>query len=205
MNGKLISFEGIDGAGKSTHLMWLADWLQTHGIKLHVTREPGGTAFGESLRAVLLNQDMSPITETLLMFAARTEHWNQVILPKLKADEWVLSDRFIDASYAYQGGGRGVDFECLDFLHRWTIEGYLPDLTILFDISPQVAAQRVRKSNPNPDRFEQEQDAFFEKVRQAYRQRVEQDPDRFIVVDGQESLSDIQRFLQKMLQDRFCL
>ena len=205
MNGKLISFEGIDGAGKSTHLMWLADWLQTHGIKLHVTREPGGTALGESLRSLLLHQEMDPITETLLMFAVRTEHWHQVIIPRIQANEWVLSDRFVDASYAYQGGGRGVSVACLNFLHQWTIEGYLPDLTILFDISPQVAAQRVRVNNSNPDRFEQERETFFEKVRQSYRQRVEQDPARFIVVDGQQSLSEIQRFLQKTIQQRFGL
>lgn len=203
MNGKLISFEGIDGAGKSTHLMWLADWLRTQGVKLHVTREPGGTEIGESLRSVLLNQEMCPITETLLMFAARTEHWRQVIAPKLKASEWVLSDRFVEASYAYQGGGRGVSFEHLNFLHQWTIDGYLPDLTILFDVPPQVAAQRVRQKNPNPDRFEEEQESFFEKVRQSYLQRVEQNPRRFVVVDSQESLTEIQRFLQKTVQKRF--
>ncbi|MFZ1765914.1 MAG: dTMP kinase, partial [Candidatus Nitrotoga sp.] len=164
---KFITFEGVDGAGKSTHLTWFAETLRKRGNEVLVTREPGGTPVGESLRDILLNQTMHAETEALLMFAARLEHIEQVIKPALQRGIWVISDRFSDASFAYQGGGRGVSVAKLEQLECWVHENFQPDLTLLFDLPVEVARQRLSK-NITLDRFEQEKDSFFEKVRQAY-------------------------------------
>ena len=172
---KFITFEGVDGAGKSTHLAWFADTLRQRGLDVLVTREPGGTPLGERLREILLNQPMHAETEALLMFAARLEHIEQVIRPALQRGVWVVSDRFSDASFAYQGGGRGVSLAKLEQLERWVHEGLQPDLTLLFDIPVEIARQRL-SNNLTLDRFEQEQSDFFERVRAAYHHRVQKNP-----------------------------
>src|SRR3990172_3771036 len=162
MRGKLITLEGIDGAGKSTHLAWLAELFRQRGFTVQVTREPGGTVLGEKLRQLLLDPEnpMYPETEVMLMFAARREHLEQVIEPALARGDWVVCDRFTDASFAYQGGGRGVEWARLTQLEAWTQRGLQPDLTLLFDLAPEIGRQRARRAR-SADRFEQEQDDFY--------------------------------------------
>jgi dTMP kinase len=181
--GRFISFEGVDGAGKSTQVDALAQVLLARGCDFIRTREPGGTPLGESLRALALGNAMAPMTETLLMFAARGEHVSGVIAPALAAGKWVLCDRFTDASYAYQGAGRGVGADRLDALTAWILAGLAPDLTVLVDLDP-AEAQRRREKARAADRFEQESLDFFGRVRAAYRQRAQQEPQRFLVLDG---------------------
>ncbi len=183
---KFITFEGVDGAGKSTHLTWFAEALRKRGKEVLVTREPGGTPLGECLRDILLNQPMHAETEALLMFAARLEHIEQVIKPALQRGTWVVSDRFSDASFAYQGGGRGVKVAKLEQLECWVHENFQPDLTLLFDLPIEVARQRLSK-NTTLDRFEQEKDSFFEKVRQAYLERCKKHPDRIMLIDAAQT------------------
>ena len=195
---KFITFEGIDGAGKSTHLAWFSDALRRRGLEVVVTREPGGTALGEQLREILLNQSMSIGTEALLMFAARLEHVEQVIKPALRAGKWVVSDRFSDASFAYQGGGRGMDWEKLSQLEQWVHPDLQPDLTLFFDAAVDVARQRLA-SNVTLDRFEQEQSGFFDRVRSGYLKRIQQNPDRFVVVDADQSLDSIKHKLEEII------
>jgi dTMP kinase len=195
---KFITFEGVDGAGKSTHIAWFAESLRLRGIKVLLTREPGGTPLGESLRAILLNQPMHPETETLLMFAARREHIEQVIKPALKQNIWVISDRFSDASFAYQGGGRGVALEKLEQLEKWVQAELKPDLTLLFDIPVEVARQRLN-NNVMLDRFEQEQNDFFDKVRHAYLARTQKDPSRFVIVHAEKSPEEVKKSLENTL------
>ncbi|MBU6505376.1 MAG: dTMP kinase [Betaproteobacteria bacterium] len=185
--GKFISLEGIDGAGKSTHLNPIAEWLRARAREVVVTREPGGTPLGESLRQLLLHQSMNPDTEALVMFAARREHVVQVIAPALARGAWVVSDRYTDASFAYQGGGRGVHTEHLRHLESWVEAGIRPHLTLLFDLDPEEAHRRVVKGTPHPDRFEREQDAFFRKVRAAYLERASQEPERFCILDSSQT------------------
>lgn len=183
MRGRFITLEGIDGAGKSTQLDVIADRLRAHGVDLVVTREPGGTALGEALRDLVLHRPMTPRAETMLIFAARAEHVATVIEPALKTGRWVLCDRFTDATFAYQGGGRGVAFEDISALERW-VQGELhPDLTLLFDVPPEVAARRLAAAR-TADRFEREQTAFFGRVRDAYASRAANNPQRFVVIDG---------------------
>ena len=193
MRGKFITLEGIDGAGKSTHLAWLADRLKSRGVVLRVTREPGGTPLGEKLRALLLDKDqpMHLETETLLMFAARREHIDKVVVPALERGEWVLCDRFTDATFAYQGAGRGVDRAKLAVLEQWVQGPLQPDLTILFDLPPAVGRARAG-SIKTPDRFERENEAFFERVREGYLQRAAAAPARIRVVDATRSLAEVQ-------------
>ena len=200
---KFITFEGVDGAGKSTHLAWFADTLRQRGLDVLVTREPGGTPLGERLREILLNQPMHAETEAMLMFAARLEHIEQVIKPALKRGTWVESDRFSDASFAYQGGGRGVALAKLEQLERWVQEDLQPDLTLLFDIPVEVARQRLlnntRPGNASLDRFEQEKSDFFERVRQAYLARSKKFPQRFAVIDASQSPDEVKADLDKCL------
>ena len=193
---KFITFEGVDGAGKSTHLAWFADALRKRGKEVLVTREPGGTPLGECLRDILLNQPMHAETEALLMFAARLEHIEQVIKPALQRGVWVVSDRFSDASFAYQGGGRGVKVEKLEQLECWVHENFQPDLTLLFDVPVEVARQRLSK-NITLDRFEQEKDSFFEKVRQAYLDRCKKNPDRFALINAAKTPEEVKEDLEK--------
>lgn len=202
--GKFITVEGIDGAGKSTHLAWLERFLQDKGLEVVVTREPGGTALGEALRQLLLDhrQVMHPETEALLMFAARREHLDKVILPALDRGTWVISDRFTDASFAYQGGGRGVAQSKLENLEQWVHAGFSPDLTVYFDVPVIVGRERLQSARV-ADRFEMESNLFFERVRQAYLQRAGQFPQRIRVVDGSRPLAEVKTAVAKIMED-FC-
>ena len=196
--GKFITFEGVDGAGKSTHLAWFADALRQRGLDVVITREPGGTPLGEQLRKILLNQPMSSGTEALLMFAARLEHIEQVIKPALRAGKWVISDRFSDASFAYQGGGRGLDWDKLNQLEQWVHPDLQPDLTLFFDVPVEVARQRLA-NNVSLDRFEQEQADFFERVRAGYHKRVQQNPHRYVVIDAAQTLDEVKHKLEEII------
>ena len=202
MRGKFITVEGIDGAGKSTHLVWLSDQLRARSINLCMTREPGGTPLGEKLRALLLDKDqpMHLETETLLMFAARREHIERVIELALARGDWVLCDRFTDATFAYQGAGRGVDREKLSTLERWVQGDLQPDLTIVFDLPPAVGRARAG-SIKTPDRFEREDEAFFERVRYGYLQRAEAAPNRIRLVDASKSIADVQLHLASIVEE----
>ncbi|HXZ97252.1 MAG TPA: dTMP kinase [Burkholderiales bacterium] len=203
MRGKFITLEGLDGAGKSTHSSWIATALRAHHPEVVVTREPGGTPLGEMLREVLLKQAMHPETEALLMFAARREHLDKVILPALIRGAWVVSDRFSDASFAYQGGGRGVSLDKLEVLEQWAQQGVQPDLTLLFDVPVAICKQRL-SGNARFDRFEREKDIFFENVRSAYLMRAARYPKRFRVIDAAQSQEHIQKQLQQIIAG-FCL
>ncbi len=178
-----ISLEGIDGAGKSTHLAALAQWWRGCGREVVLTREPGGTPLAERLREMVLHESMDPLTESLLVFAARREHVLRVIEPALARGAVVLCDRFTDATFAYQGGGRGFDWAVLQQLEGWVQAGRQPDLTFLFDVPPEVAQAR-RVAVRQPDRFEAQDTAFFTRVRQAYEQRRLSMPARFAIIDA---------------------
>jgi len=203
IRGKFITLEGLDGAGKSTHSSWIATALRAHHPEVVVTREPGGTPLGEMLREVLLKQAMHPETEALLMFAARREHLDKVILPALIRGAWVVSDRFSDASFAYQGGGRGVSLDKLEVLEQWVQQGVQPDLTLLFDVPVAICKQRL-SGNARFDRFEREKDIFFENVRSAYLMRAARYPKRFRVIDAAQSQEHVQKQLQQIIAG-FCL
>jgi dTMP kinase len=198
--GLFITFEGIDGAGKSTHMAWSADFLRRQGIALTLTREPGGTVLGEKLRELILAAE-DPIhaeTEALLMFSARRQHLEEIIRPALVRGDCVLCDRFTDASFAYQGGGRGVEKKKLAALEAWVHPDLQPDLTILFDVSAQVGQDRVARIK-SPDRFERESAEFFVRVRDAYLDRMKESPHRFVRIDGTKPISAIQEELGKEL------
>lgn len=199
MRGKFITLEGIDGAGKSTHHAWLIDFLKRQGREVVATREPGGTPLGEKLRALLLSEPMHIETEALLMFAARREHLDKLIQPALAAGKWVVSDRFADASYAYQGGGRGLAPEKIMALESWVQAGFQPDLTIVFDLPTEIACERLAKTGNAPDRFEKETQEFFERVRNTYLQRAGAEPGRIKVIDSRESISNIQKILENII------
>ncbi len=201
--GKFITLEGIDGAGKSTHLSWIAEQLRVHHLEVVMTREPGGTPLGEKLRDVLLKQAMHPETESLLMFAARREHLDKVILPALMRGAWVVSDRFSDASFAYQGGGRGVSSDKLEILEQWVQQGLQPDLTLLFDVPVAICKQRL-SGNARFDRFEREREIFFENVRSAYLKRAARYPKRFRVIDATQSIERVNKQLKDIIAS-FCL
>ncbi|NHC05832.1 dTMP kinase [Azonexus fungiphilus] len=196
MRGKFITFEGIDGAGKSSHVEWLAETLRQRGLNVLVTREPGGTALGEKLRELLLSEAMHLETETLLMFAARREHLAQRIEPALARGEWVICDRFSDATWAYQGGGRGLDKAKFLALERWVHEHLQPDLTLLFDLPLEVARERIVLANRVLDKFEQERADFHERVRQAYLERAHANPSRMRVIGADDSLENIRKQLE---------
>ena len=198
--GKFITFEGIDGAGKSTHLAWAADLLRGRGVSVVVTREPGGTILGEKLRQVLLTGDqrIHPETETLMMFSARRQHLEEVIRPALQRGDWVLCDRFTDASFAYQGGGRGVAKQKLQDLERWVHPDLQPDLTLLFDVSAEIGQSRVARIK-SPDRFEREDLEFFGRVRNAYLERLQVWPKRIVRIDGSKPVADIQREIEQLI------
>lgn len=201
--GKFITLEGVDGAGKSTHLDWLVATLRAQGRTVVATREPGGTALGEKLRVLLLSEPMHSETEALLMFAARREHIAQVIEPALARGDWVVSDRYTDATFAYQGGGRGLGWNKLQILESW-VQGagesaLQPDLTFLFDLDVAVARQRLAGTGNAPDRFELEQQAFFERVRAGYLRRLVENPARYCLVDASRSREEIKNQLEKSL------
>jgi len=187
MTGKFISFEGIDGAGKSTHISFVADYLAAQGKQVVSSREPGGTPLGEKLRDLLLHEKMHLETEALLMFASRREHIAQVIEPALARGAWVLSDRFTDASFAYQGGGRGLDLAKMDVLEAWVHPQLQPDLTLLFDVPLEVARLRLDASR-TLDKFEREHADFFNACRNEYLRRARQFPQRIAVIDSTQSI-----------------
>lgn len=198
MAGKFITFEGIDGAGKSTHIEFVANRLRARGIRVVTTREPGGTALGEQLRELLLHQKMHLETEALLMFAARREHLAQIIEPALARGDWVISDRFTDASFAYQGGGRHLARAKLEALEQWVHPQRQPDLTLLFDVPLEVARARLNASRA-PDKFEQEQADFFAATRAEYLRRARQFADRFRVLDATRPIPEIQKELEAII------
>lgn len=201
MRGKFITLEGIDGAGKSTHLKWLAAFLESHGIAVQLTREPGGTELGESLRKLLLEntQRLHPETEALLVFAARREHLDKIILPALAAGRWVICDRFTDATYAYQSGGSGIAWERIAILEKWVQGELQPDITLCFDVAPEVGRSRSGRIK-RPDRFEQEQEAFYQRVREAYLQRAREHPQRIHMVDAGVEIDEIQSRLAALVK-----
>ena len=192
--GKFITFEGIDGAGKSTHIQFVGDLIKARGVELVSSREPGGTPLGEKLRELWLHEAMHVETETLLVFASRREHIAQVIQPALERGAWVISDRFTDASFAYQGGGRGLSREKLEILAHWVHPQLEPDLTILFDVPLEVARARLDATR-ELDRFEREKADFFNATRNEYLRRAAEFPQRFRVIDSTRSILDIQREL----------
>jgi len=198
--GKFITLEGVDGAGKSTHLGFVADWLRRQGREVVVTREPGGTPLGETLRELLLHREMDADTELLLMFAARQEHLAGLILPALARGAWVVSDRFTDASYAYQCGGRGIPADRIATLEAWVQRGFVPDLTLLFDVPPDVAETR-RAAARTAARFEREASGFFSRVRNAYLDRARAEPGRIRVLDARLSIADLQAGIGELLQE----
>lgn len=199
MSPKFITFEGLDGAGKSSHIEWLVQHLQQQGHEVVATREPGGTPLGEKLRALLLAEPMHLETETLLMFAARREHLDKLIQPALAAGKWVVSDRFTDATYAYQGGGRGVAKAKILALEAWVHPDLQPDLTLIFDLDPDTAAQRLGGTGQAPDRFELENRAFFIAVRQAYLERAQADLQRVRLIDASGSREQVRQQLMAVL------
>ena len=200
--GRFITFEGIDGAGKSTHIGFVADFLAARGKTVVSSREPGGTPLGEKLRDLLLHEKMHLETEALLMFASRREHIAQVIAPGLARGDWVLSDRFTDASFAYQSGGRGLDRAKMEALEAWVHPALQPDLTLLFDVPLAVARQRLDATR-TLDKFEREQSDFFARCRAEYLRRAAEHPERIVVVDSTRGIEAIRAELGTILARLF--
>ena len=197
--GRFITLEGVDGAGKSTHIPWIAQRLRDAGHRVVVTREPGGTPLAEKLRALVLAEPMDPVTETLLLLAARADHVRQVIAPALERGEWVVCDRFGDATIAYQGGGKAVPAALIERLAKAAHGALRPDLTLFFDCSFEVSRQRLRAAARTPDRFESEDHAFFERVRAAYATIASEEPGRVKRIDGSASIEQIRKEMEKHL------
>ena len=201
MTAQFITFEGIDGAGKSTHIDFVANLLTQRGLTVVRTREPGGSEVGEQLRSLLLHQKMHLETEALLMFASRREHLAQVIEPALARGDWVISDRFTDATFAYQGGGRGLSVDKLAQLEQWVHPHRQPDLTLLFDVPLEIARSRLQASR-DLDKFESEHSAFFERVRTEYLRRAAQFPERFRIIDSTLPIDQVRLSLQSIFASR---
>lgn len=199
MNARFITFEGIDGAGKSTHLDWYVERLREFGVDALRTREPGGTPLAEALRALLLGEPMSMDSELMLVFAARADHLERVIRPALARGQWVICDRFTDSTWAYQGGGRGGPAARIAALEQWVHDDLQPDRTYLFDLPEALAAQRRAGTGVAADRFEREDEAFFSRVRAAYRQRACLASHRFRVIDGEQAIENIRIVLEQDL------
>jgi len=202
MRGKLITLEGVEGVGKSAILPVVKDFLVKRGVRVVHTREPGGTELGEQLRDVLLNtdQDITPKAELLLMFAARAQHTEKVILPALASGNWVVCDRYIDASFAYQGGGRGLGAEKVQVLEQLVLDDFNADLTLLLDASRETSLERTKKRR-ELDRIESEGDDFFERVRLAYLQRAELDPDRIKLIDANPDFDTVAESVRVQLEE----
>lgn len=202
MRGKFITLEGSEGSGKSTNLAYVHRHLKQAGIDVVLTREPGGTELGETIRELLLDASQTRMcsdTELLLMFAARAQHLNELILPTLEAGRWVLCDRFTDATYAYQGGGRGISNERIAVLEQWVQGDLRPDLTLFLDLPVSQGLARAGKRG-ELDRFEREQTEFFERVRQGYRKQAEAAPERYRIIDASRSLPEVQQQLDDVLE-----
>ena len=206
MKPKFITLDGIDGAGKSTNLAVMKAWFEKHQLPVLFTREPGGTPAGEALREILLNPatKVSLRTETLLMFAARQQHLETVILPALKNGTHVVSDRFTDATFAYQGGGRGVPLQDIATLEHWVQGDFRPDLTLLLDVPLEVSMARINQTREK-DRFEQEEAEFFNRVREVYLQRANEQPERYAVIDSSQSLDEVKNQIETALDSHFGL
>ena len=199
--GRIITFEGIDGAGKSTHIAALQGWLRARGHEVVLTREPGGSPLAEQLRKLVLHRPMDALSETLLIFAARRDHLQTCIEPALARGAVVLCDRFTDATFAYQGGGRGFDLTVLSTLESWVQGTRQPDLTFLFDLPPAVAAARLAGAR-QPDRFEAQDHAFFERVREMYLTRMAQHPERFVLIQADQPQETVARAIGHALAAR---
>lgn len=206
MKPRFITLDGIDGAGKSTNLAVMKAWFEKHKLPVLFTREPGGTPAGEALREILLNPatQVSLRTETLLMFAARQQHLETVILPALKNGTHVVSDRFTDATFAYQGGGRGVPLQDIATLEHWVQGDFRPDLTLLLDVPLEVSMARINQTREK-DRFEQEAAEFFNRVREVYLQRAAKQPERYAVIDSSQSLDAVKTQIETVLDSHFGL
>lgn len=206
MKPRFITLDGIDGAGKSTNLAVMKAWFEKHKLPVLFTREPGGTPAGEALREILLNPatQVSLRTETLLMFAARQQHLETVILPALKNGTHVVSDRFTDATFAYQGGGRGVPLQDIDTLEHWVQGDFRPDLTLLLDVPLEVSMARINQTREK-DRFEQEEAEFFNRVREVYLQHANEQPERYAVIDSSQSLDAVKNQIETVLDSHFGL
>ncbi len=203
MPGQFITLEGTEGAGKSTNLAFIQSWLSEQGIDHIVTREPGGTEIGEAIRGILLNKDYTAMrdeTELLLMFAARAQHLQEKILPAIEQGKWVISDRFTDATYAYQGAARGMDFARIGEIENWVQQGFQPDTTFIFDLPVEIGMARVASRGGETDRFEQEKQVFFEKVRSAYLTRAAQAPQRYTILDASQPFDQVQQAIIERLQ-----
>ncbi|MBL8258990.1 MAG: dTMP kinase [Candidatus Competibacteraceae bacterium] len=201
MTGRLIVVDGIEGGGKTTHLAFIRACLERDGRSVIATREPGGTALGEAVRELLLGhrgEGMAPSTETLLMFAARAEHLERVIRPALASGQWVLCDRFTDATYAYQGGGRGLSPDKIALLETWVQEGLQPDLTLLFDLPVALGLARAGRRGA-ADRFERERQAFFERARSVYLERARRWPERYRIVDASRAPAEVRSEVEALL------
>jgi len=201
--GKFISIEGTEGAGKSTALEFIKKYLIKENIDVVWTREPGGTEVAEEIRRLVLHpmsfEEVEAETELLLMFAARAQHVKKNILPALKAGKWVATDRFIDASYAYQGGGRNIDMNYISMLDKWIVGPHYPDLTLLLDIAPEVGFERAEKRGTEKDRIEQEKMDFFMRVRYVYLQRAKQDPQRIKMIDASVPIYAVENQIKEVL------
>lgn len=204
MKVRFITLDGIDGAGKSTNLAVIREWFEAQNLPVLFTREPGGTPAGEALREILLNPatEVSLRTETLLMFAARQQHLQDVILPALEKGVNVVSDRFTDATFAYQGGGRGVPFADIETLENWVQGSLRPDLTFLLDVPLEVSMERINRSREK-DRFEQEEAAFFTRVRDAYLSRAAAAPERYAVIDSNREKEQVKADIEGVLNRCF--
>jgi len=201
--GRFISVEGPEGAGKSTQIRLLKEMLVECGFEVVLTREPGGTGLGEQLREIVLSHSQEPIddrAELLIMFAARVQHVEQLIKPALQQGCWVLSDRFTDATFAYQGGGRQIPLQAIRQLADWTLDGFAPDLTLLLDVPVEVGMQRVRNRG-KLDRFEAQQQAFFERVRKTYLQLAQAEPERIQCIDAARPLAQVTESVSMALQE----
>jgi dTMP kinase len=197
--GKFITLEGVDGAGKSSHIPWIADRLRARGHEVVETREPGGTPLAEKLRSRVLAEHMDPVSETRLMFEARADHVQKLIEPALARGAWVLCDRFTDSTIAYQGAGKGVDLEFIEELARKIQPNLKPDLTLLFDAPYTVSSQRLNTPGRSLDRFESEGQGFFERVRAAYRTLAAAEPGRVRIIDGSKAPADVKSEVEKYL------
>jgi dTMP kinase len=199
MSGAFITLEGVDGAGKSSHVQFISDTLASRGRHVILTREPGGTELAEQLRKAILEEPMSPLSETLLIFAARADHVARVIRPALEAGSWVVCDRFYDATLAYQGAGKGVAAELIEHLSAAVHPGLKPDRTLLFDCPYDVSRKRLAASGKKLDRFEREERAFFDRVRNAYLARAKAAPNRVRLIDASGDHESVRKALAKHL------
>jgi len=203
MHGKFITIEGGEGVGKTTNMQYIEKYLHNKNINVIVTREPGGTELGETLRGIMLDPAQDKIcsdSELMLMFAARAQHLQQKIIPALDAGSWVLCDRFTDATYAYQGGGRGIELSRIEILENWVQGSLRPDITILFDMPVELGMTRAA-SRSEPDRFEQEKLDFFERVRSTYRERALQNTSQYKIIDASKELTEVQSQISTVLDN----